>query len=225
MPRPKLYLTKDARREANRAKNQRFYKKNRDKILDLKKEKRIQEKRAQEKQEIRARKKRREQRNRDRKPGEERREPDIEVPVPTLSTADVEKELEGQMEVLKQHYQNRIQHDHRAFLGRLSEQALEWKKSTKGSIMTKNLSPSPVVTLKKEMELMLDQYHGLEDEYFYCLCNRKGRTWEDKRAEFTVFREVVSKLTAVLDNMEEMLHIEGYTADLDDLKDMYRYQY
>ncbi|KAL0058194.1 hypothetical protein AAF712_015144 [Marasmius tenuissimus] len=164
---------------------------------------------------------------RDKNPKVDRQGHELEDPVPTpaLSTADAEKELEDRLEELKQHYQQHIQHNHREYLEKLSREAIEWKHSTRGPFMTRNLSPSPVLNLKKDIELMLEEDHGIEDEYLYCIGNWQGRVWEDKRANFTCFRDVASKLREVLDNMEELLHLDGYTADIDDLKDMYRYQY
>ncbi|KAJ8092018.1 hypothetical protein AAF712_009489 [Marasmius tenuissimus] len=223
MSRPKLYTTKAQHREANREKNKRFYHKNRVKILDSKKETRLQEKRAQEQQEIKERKKRREQRNRANK--RDYCEDTLEVSAVKSTTINVVRELEERTEDLKQRYTKEIQPDSCKFLDKLTEQALNWKRSTRGPLMTRNLAQSPVAIVKKTIENILDEYCGLEDEYLYCTRDRKGKHWEAKRAGLTLLKEAIMKLLVVLDNMNEMLNLDDYIPTVDDLKDLYCYQY
>ncbi|KAK1230269.1 hypothetical protein PQX77_006644 [Marasmius sp. AFHP31] len=223
MPRPRLYLTKEQRREANQRKNKKYYDKNRDKILGSKKEKRVCEQRAQEKQEIRERKKHCQQANRERK-GDIGHD-EVAVRVPTATTANVQRELEGRLEALKQRYTKRVQLDHRKFLDQLSGQAIQWKRSTQGPIMTQTLDPSPAALMKRDVESMLEEYQTLEDEYLYCIRNRTGEASHQKRANFTVFKDIASKLWEVLDSIDKLMNMTDYTASLDDCKDLYCYKY
>ncbi|KAK1229012.1 hypothetical protein PQX77_007939 [Marasmius sp. AFHP31] len=230
MPRPRLYFTKEQCQEANQRKNKKFYDKydlprplnnqvlkgfhrNRDKILESRKEKRVCEQRAQEKCEIREGKKQRERANRERK-GDIGHD-EVAVRVPTAMTADVQRELEGRLEVLKQKYTKRVQPDHHKFLDELSGQAIQWKRSTQGPMMTQTLDPSPAALVKKDIESMLEEYESLEDEYFYCIRNQTGEASHQKQANFTVFKDVASKLWEVLDSMDELMNMTGYTATLD----------
>ncbi|KAK1215202.1 hypothetical protein PQX77_022208 [Marasmius sp. AFHP31] len=63
---------------------------------------------------------------------------------------------------------------------------------------------------------MLEEYESLKDEYFYCLRNRTGEASDQKRANFSVFKDVASKLWEILDSMDELLKMTDYTATLDD---------
>ncbi|KAL0065634.1 hypothetical protein AAF712_007412 [Marasmius tenuissimus] len=142
----------------------------------------------------------------------------------TKSTADNEKELVECLEGLKQRYSKQIQPDHRKYLDNLSEQALHWKKLASGPVMFQTLTPFPVSIIKKTLDSMLHEYDTIEDEYFYCVHNRKGRVWEEKKDDFKAFKEVALKLHEVLDNMHEILVMEDYTPDLDDIRDLYCYK-
>ncbi|KAL0057717.1 hypothetical protein AAF712_015632 [Marasmius tenuissimus] len=224
MPRLKLYSTKAQRQEANQNKNKCFYVKSCLKILDSKKDKRLQERQAQETHEIQERKKQCERSKQETKgnldAGSEHPEEAISPP-----PVNVEKELEDQLEDLKGRYQRHIPSGHRQFLHDLSTQALQWKHSQRGSMMTRTLVPSPVIVAKRAINVMLDEYHDLEDYYFWCLHNRKGQVWEEKRQNFWAFEDVVLKLLAVLDNMSELLSLAGNNPSLDDFRDLYLHQY
>ncbi|KAJ8088986.1 hypothetical protein PM082_014233 [Marasmius tenuissimus] len=223
MPRRKLYNTKEQRREANRRKNKLFYDKNRSAILESKKEKRVQERQAQEKRDIQQRKKHREQRKRAGKVDERIDQEQSAFIVP--NRVEVAKELEARLERLQQQYQKEIQHNHRTFLDQLSVQALQWKLSTQGSLMTRNLAPSPALLAKKSIDSMLDEYNTIESEYFYCIRDRWGWRWEEKRQEFKLFKEVSEGLIEVLGNIHESLVMDGYNPDADELRELYQYKY
>ncbi|KAK1216212.1 hypothetical protein PQX77_021164 [Marasmius sp. AFHP31] len=199
-----------------------FISRNRCAILDSKKDKRVEEKRVQQQHEIKERKKRCEQRKRT---GTENENVEKELPSVTRNPVEVERELEGRFKLLKQQYQNQVQPNHQRFLDQLSVQALRWKESTRGTLMSKNLDPSPAFLAKKSFDSMRKEYYMIESEYPYCLRDQKGRGWEGKRGEFTAFKEVLSTLIEVLDNIHESLGIEGYNPDADELRELYKYKY
>ncbi|KAJ8074740.1 hypothetical protein PM082_022183 [Marasmius tenuissimus] len=224
MPCLKLYTTKAQQQEANRSKNKRFYDKNCLEILDSKKDKRLQERRAQETREIRECKKRRE---RSKQETTVNLNAGIELSEEAISPPpiNIERELEDRLEDLKRQYQMHIACRHQQFLHNLSVQALQWKHSQRGLTMTRALSPSPVIAAKRAIDVMLDEYHNLEDYYFWCLHNRKGQVWEEKRDVFWAFEDVVRKLLTVLNNMSELLSLAGYNPSLNDFEDLYLHQY
>ncbi|KAL0058929.1 hypothetical protein AAF712_014372 [Marasmius tenuissimus] len=224
MSRPKLYTTEAQRREANRIKNKRFYDQNRLKILDSKHNKRVQERHAQEQDEIQERKKRRERSNREKKGGLTTGIEPLEESI-SPTPVNIEKEIEDRLEALKGQYQTRVPSGQRQFLHDLSQEALQWKHSQRGAIMTRPLSPSPVIAAKKAIDSMLDEYHDLANYYFDCLHKRKGQVWEEKREVFWAFEEVLSKMLSVLDNMNELLALDGYNPSLEDFSDLYIHQF
>ncbi|KAK1235913.1 hypothetical protein PQX77_000846 [Marasmius sp. AFHP31] len=221
MPRPKLYTTKSERRAANREKNKRFYDKNRIKIIASKKRKNVEQKIAQERQEIRERVRRREKRDRARRIGNQDEAP--ATPTTTYPTINIDKILEGQLEDLKAQYTARIQPGPRQFLDKLCEPCLQWRRSARGPIMTRTLEDSPVAEAGKALNCLVDEYESIAEEYIYSTRKHKGRDWDKKREETQAFKDAMLKLIGVLTDMHEMLNLEEYSPDLDDMRDLYIY--
>ncbi|KAL0057315.1 hypothetical protein AAF712_016049 [Marasmius tenuissimus] len=240
MPRPKLYRTKAERREANRAKNKRFYNRyisvlssgsdseivlrNRKEILRLKQDKRDEENRAFERESTRIRKKRKAEREKQdsRKPQDK-----VKDPVSTLQSAVSEglnlciNELERKVEDLKERHRRMVKPDQGHFCANLCQRAVLWKRATRKPLMQQSTSINPIVSVQKAVEANLQEYQAIEDEYFYATRELMGRRWDEKRELITLYKEVVSEFSGVLDKLFCGLNKAGFDVKLDDLSPIY----
>ncbi|KAK1227509.1 hypothetical protein PQX77_009485 [Marasmius sp. AFHP31] len=210
MPRPKLYHTKAERREANRVKNKRFYRKNKEEILYSKQVRRDELNRAIQCEEIKVRKKRRDAREIQKKkgiPAVEATQVHEKKPVSTVPTAqDLRlRELEDRLKAMKVEYNAEVTPNCGQYADKLSEQAVAWKRATRLPIMQRPPSKSPLQVAKALLESKLMEYQMIEDEYFYATRDQTGKSWDEKKESFTMYKLVVSEFLDILEKLQSLL--------------------
>ncbi|KAK1219021.1 hypothetical protein PQX77_018273 [Marasmius sp. AFHP31] len=230
MPRPRLYHTKEQRREANRVKNRSFYNKHKSDILTSKKLQREKDRRAAEKEEISLRKKRREQR--------EKRGPK-EGSQATTTTTTVEQSgtdgsvtalkdrlstLDAQLLGMKAKYRAEIPREG-LHLQQLCEQTVRWQQEQYLPSMKRPTHESPLMVAKRHVEAQLAEYQVIEDEYFYAIRNYVGRHWSEKRTDFTNYKYIVSEYRDTLNELQAVVDFAGADLDMEDLSLIYRRVY
>ncbi|KAJ8091794.1 hypothetical protein PM082_021029 [Marasmius tenuissimus] len=228
MPRSKLYHTKAERQEANRVKNKRFYNKHRKDILYLKQVKRDEENREAYRDIVQARKKRKEERGKQ----QAKRPTSVEItstkePVVAMSERlDLcLSELESKLDGMKEEHRQAVTPNAGYFCRDLCQRAVLWKQATRRPLMQQTTFMNPIAMAKNTFEIKLQEYQLLEDEYLYAIRDKTGRSWDDRRAEFTLYREVVSELVAVLDSLLCQMKTAGVGVKPEDLEPIYRTAY
>ncbi|KAL0571873.1 hypothetical protein V5O48_010093 [Marasmius crinis-equi] len=214
MPRRKLYTTKEQKLEARKLVNQRHYDKHRPLILQSRKiqrEKALKEAIAHETAE---RVKRVRARKRHNSPLTVK---PIEVPAGNTnqSSSEAQRDLEGRVEKLKKGWLSLMESKggYAFYLENLYFRTSIWNTSRRTTLSP--ATESPVTATKRLFDRMLMQYQGLEDEYFFLIRDRHGPVWQQKREDFTIFKEVVG---------ETRKHVEeiGVAMEQGELDSMYR---
>ncbi|KAK1223139.1 hypothetical protein PQX77_013993 [Marasmius sp. AFHP31] len=225
MPRPKLYHTKAECCEANRLKNQRFYNKNKTEILHFKQVKRQELDRALKSHEIEIRKKRQHMRDTQRK-----KVPMVEVaetetqpsePVSTAQNARL-RELKEQLSRITLDYNQVISPNGGKYAERLCEETITWKQQTRLSLMQQPTSKSPLLHAKSLLEAKLREYQVVEDKYFYGTRDRVGEYWDERRGNFTMFKQFILEYLEMLEKLQDKVEEVGHTVQLANLSPIYR---
>ncbi|KAK1217082.1 hypothetical protein PQX77_020266 [Marasmius sp. AFHP31] len=220
MSRPKLYHTKAEHREANRVKNKRFYDKNKTQILHCKQVKRQEFNRALQSQEVEIRKKRRRVRETQRKKVEVAVTQPSE-PVPTAQDSRL-RELEEQLNMITLDYNKMISPNGGKYAEKLCEETISWKQRTCLSLMQQPTSKSPLLSAKIILETKLMEYQVVEDEYFYGTRDRVGEYWDERRENFTMFKQFVLEYIEMLGKLQAKVEEVGHTVQLANLSPIYR---
>ncbi|KAK1216064.1 hypothetical protein PQX77_021314 [Marasmius sp. AFHP31] len=228
MPRLKLYHTKAERREANRIKNKRFYNKHRKDILYSKQLKRDEERREIYRETIQTCKKRKDER--EKQPTKKLSSIGITpTKEPGLSVQErlslCLSELETKLDAMKAEHLQAVAPDAGHFCQDLCQQAVLWKQATQLPLMKRCTTANPIILAKNGFEAKLQEYQLMEDEYLYAIRDKTGRTWDGKREEFVIYKEVVSQLVEVLNTLLLKMDTAGNQLKFEDLETIYRTSY
>ncbi|KAJ8087484.1 hypothetical protein PM082_006315 [Marasmius tenuissimus] len=215
MPRPKLYHTKAERKEANRVKNKRFYNKHRSDILSNKLLKREEQNKAIEKEGIRLRKKRREVREKEKQrellQRRESTEVNEEVSTKTERLSGCIKTLEGQLVQMKKDYRVVAGPDDKKCLEAACKTTIRWKQWARRCSTKQATGQSPLLDWRKYLERKLMDYQAVEDEYFYAIREQVGQSWDEKRGDFTAYRDLLVQMIALTGELKRCRRLESRT--------------
>ncbi|KAK1216233.1 hypothetical protein PQX77_021147 [Marasmius sp. AFHP31] len=205
MPRRKLYTTKAERQEANRLNSS--LSRNSTAILEYKRAKRDSDIISAQKQRTIKRQKFTRQ---------SRLETPKEIAKPTAASSAMKKapdfdpvaiarrELEQRMANLKKKFiafMDSKGGEPRYFEG-ICRQALTWMAQLKHRTTISPIPTSPIIDAKCLFDQYLLEYEPLENEYFYATRDCTGPKWDEKRDDFTIFKVLVGKKRALLEDMQ-----------------------
>ncbi|KAL0567630.1 hypothetical protein V5O48_014363 [Marasmius crinis-equi] len=197
MPQPKKYTTKEQQLEAHRLNNQRHYnnleieidaqyliQRNSSGTKHLKKQK--PSRLLRRKQRLQRKKK-----NKASSPGVIA--PEVRASNKDTLSREVQRELEQRVESLKQDWLTHMNSKggYAFYLEHLYIRTSIWATQRRTPLSPVTISPA-AATVKAFEKLLMD-YQATEEEYFYLICNLHGPVWQQKREDFTIFKEIVGE--------------------------------
>ncbi|KAL0057669.1 hypothetical protein AAF712_015682 [Marasmius tenuissimus] len=213
MPRPKIYHTRAERREAHREKNKRHYAKNRDDILQRKRNTREADRKALELQEIAERKKRKAERERAAAVSVGAHGDEITSPivrnVDISATDECERALEKQLHALTNQYRRYVYPGPRLFLNDLCRRMAVWQEETPAQQQSNSLcSKSPLLVSRHYVQRLHDDFYTIQDEYLYLIRARDGAEWQKKRKRLSDATSRFSLFLDMIDNIQQAVERE-----------------
>ncbi|KAK1225155.1 hypothetical protein PQX77_011911 [Marasmius sp. AFHP31] len=125
-------------------------------------------------------------------------------------------ELELKLEEHKQDHRDLVDSEPGKYVETLCKETIQWKQATRRSFMQKPTYRNPLSTARSLFERKLGEYQSMEDEYFYAVRDQVGQFWDEKRGEFTIYKEVVTELIGVLKSLEDAVDKADVTLELVD---------
>ncbi|KAL0569174.1 hypothetical protein V5O48_012802 [Marasmius crinis-equi] len=116
--------------------------------------------------------------------------------------------FEQRLQYLSDVYSQQVKPTPRAFLNKLCQQTLRWKKQTHSPIAPRKTTMAPVSIDREAFQTMLDEHQRLSKEYFVLFEGEGWADWNDRWDSLTALEDVLATMIETLALIEVELEME-----------------